>query len=304
LRTAEKKRPGFLPLALRAVRASLAFGAFLALPALLPWAAGARAAAPVCALLTEARVTGDAIYLSDLLPSGSSAALREAAGKISLGAAPPPGRTLTLEGGRIARALPAAARGEILVPPQVLVRRSGRLLSREEVLRAIQGSLRYNKLPGAESLDPDDVHFSAEVLVSAEDAKLKVRRADFDAALNQDRFLLVSAADPRALPFVVTVERRSAAPEASAEDAPGVRETALERALQGAPAAGGSSGEILVEPKKRARLHVVSAGMQMFLDVLPLEKGALHDTVRVKLCGSGRILDGEVVAAGRLEAKF
>jgi len=266
---------------------------------LLPSAAAARAATSAWALLSETRVTGDSIYLSDLLPLETPPGLREAAGKISLGAAPPPGSTLTLEGPRIARLLPPAARGEVRIPPQVVVHRSSRLLSREEVVSAIQASLRYNKLPGAAELSPEDVHFSAAVLVSATDAKLKVRRADFDAALGQDRFLLVSAADPRALPFLVTVERHSATNDNLAQDP-----AALESALGSAPGATDSSGEILVEPKKRAKLHVVSGNMQMFLEVLPLEKGAFHDTVRVKIPGSGQILHGQVVAAGQLEARF
>src|SRR5271166_3926500 len=118
------------------------------LVSLLAGAAGAQANSPVCALLAETRVTGESIYLSDLLPAEISPEVREAAGKISLGAAPPPGSTLTLEGERIARSLPAAARGELWIPPQVVVHRSGRPLTREEVVRAIQASLRHSAVPG------------------------------------------------------------------------------------------------------------------------------------------------------------
>jgi flagella basal body P-ring formation protein FlgA len=60
----------------------------------------------------------------------------------------------------------------------------------------------------------------------------------------------------------------------------------------------------LVEPRRLAKLHVFSGNMQMFLEVVPLEKGALHDLVRVKLPGSGQILRGRVVAPGQLEAQF
>jgi flagella basal body P-ring formation protein FlgA len=59
-----------------------------------------------------------------------------------------------------------------------------------------------------------------------------------------------------------------------------------------------------VEPKKIAMLHVISGSMQMFLQVLPLEKGALDETVRVKVAGSGQILRGRVIAPGQLEAQF
>lgn len=272
--------------------------------AFLPCAAGARGAAPAWTLRDDARVSGESIYLSDLLPDEISPGLRAAAGRISLGAAPSPGGTLTLDGARIARLLPPAARGELRIPPQVLVHRASRLLTREEVARAIQDSLRYNRLPGATDVQPEDVHFSADVPVSTSDAKLKVRRADFDAALQQDRFLLVSTADRRALPFWVTVARRSAVAEnAQALRAP-TDSSALESALRDAPSAKDSLGETLVEPRRRAKLHVVSGSMQMFLAVVPLERGALHDTVRVKVAGSGQILRGQVVAPGQLEAKF
>ena len=274
--------------------------------ALLPCVAGARATAPVCALLAEARVTGASIYLSDLLPPETSPELRAAAARISLGAAPPPGSSLTLEGPRIAQLLPAAARGALRIPAHVLVHRASRPLTREEVFRAIQDSLRYNKFPGAEALAPEDVHFSAGVLVSARDAQLHVRRADFDAALHQDRFLLISQADPRALPFLVTVER-PAAPQGNSGDNAAEQPAEsgdLARALRAAPSARDSSREILVDPKRRAKLHVVSGSMQMFLEVVPLEKGALQDLVRVKLPGNGQILRGRVIAPGQLEAQF
>jgi len=196
----------------------------------------------------------------------------------------------------------------------VLVHRASRPLTREEVFRAIQDSLRYNHLPGADVLAPEDVHFSAAVLVSARDAQLRVRRADFDAALHQDRFLLISQADPRALPFLVTVERPAAPPGNSGDNAAGIAANNaaeqpaesgdLARALRGAPSAQDSAHEILVDPKGRAKLHVVSGSMQMFLQVLPLEKGALHETVRVKVAGSGQILRGRVIAPGQLEAQF
>ena len=129
-------------------------------------------------------------------------------------------------------------------------------------------------------------------------------RGALRAALQQDRFLLVSTADRRALPFWVTVERRSAASAIGETLHAPADSNALESALRDAPSAKDSLGETLVEPRTRAKLHVVSGSMQMFLAVVPLERGALHDTVRVKVAGSGQILRGQVIAPGQLEAKF
>ena len=281
----------------------------LVLLGLLPFAAGAGAAPPAWALLAEARVAGESIYLSDLLPAEATPGMREAAGKIRLAAAPPPGGTLTLAGERIAGLLPEAAQQQMVIPPHVLVHRASRPVTREEVVAAIQAALRRNGLPGRAALDPENVHFSTAVTVAATDAKLEVRRIDFDAALQQDRFLLASAADPRVLPFLVLAERPSAAheePSAGGSERRDARD--LESALREARPANNSAisagGMALVEPKKIAKLHVVSGSMQMFLQVLPLEKGALDETVRVKVAGSGQILHGRVIAPGQLEAQF
>lgn len=281
----------------------------LVLLSLLTFAAGAGAAPPAWGLLAEARVAGESIYLSDLLPAEATPGMREAAGKIRLGAAPPPGGTLTLAGERIAGLLPEAARQQMVIPPHVLVHRSSRPVTREEVVAAIQAALRRNGLPGRAALDPEDVHFSPAITVAATDAKLEVRRIDYDAALQQDRFLLASAADPRVLPFLVLAERPSATrdePSAGGSERRDARD--LETALRAARPANNSAisvgGMALVEPKKIAKLHVVSGSMQMFLQVLPLEKGALDETVRVKVAGSGQILRGRVIAPGQLEAQF
>jgi flagellar basal body P-ring formation chaperone FlgA len=252
--------------------------------------------APPCALLAEARVSGDSVRLSDLLPVGASDALRRAAQQIRLADAPSPGGRLALPADQIAAALPEAARKAVLIPPAVLVLRAPRTLTSEEVLEA----LRSSRLPADAGFSParlqaEDLHFSAPVRVAAEDARLQVRQADFDPALGLARFVLASAADPRALPFLVTARLPAPGPQASALLA------SAKPALAGAPL---GRTPAWVEPGQLARLHVASASLQMFLEVLPLERGGLHDTVRVRLPSSGRVLRGEVVAPGRLEARF
>jgi hypothetical protein len=272
--------------------------------------AGARAAVPVWVLLAEARVASESIYLSDLLPVQAPPEIRNAAEKISLGPAPMPGSTITLAGEKIVEVLPGATRDEIIVPAQVVVHRSARLLTRAEVMTAIRVALHSREFPGGSGIDPESVHFSAPVRISAEDAKLEVRRVDFDAALKQARFLLASAADPRVLPFLVTAELRSTSHENASESF--AETVSAYRGLRGfssdahsVPVSAKLSGEMpLVEPRKPAKLHVVSGSMQMFLDVVPLERGALHDTVRVRIPGSGKVLRGQVIAPGRLEAQF
>lgn len=264
------------------------------------------AGAPVFTLLAEARVATESVYLSDLLPAPTPAAIREAAAKISLGTAPPPGGTITLSAAKIAASIPVGARGEVAIPPQVVIHRSDRMLTRQEVVAALQRSLQSNQIPGLPAIDAADIHFSAPVHVSAADAHLQVRRLDIDPALNQARFLL-AVGDHRSLPFLVTADLRSMPSEALKSDA--AQSADLLAALRAAPSTPASINVAtpdvpLVEPRKRASLHVVSESMQMVLDVAPLEKGALGQTVRVRVLASGRVLRGQVTGQGRLEARF
>lgn len=288
-----------------------------------------RGAAPAVALLGEAQVQGESIYLSDLL-AGESAAMREAARKIRVAAAPPPGGTVILAGAKVAGLLAGETlRGKMatdgaegmFVPPQILVRRFGRRLGREEVVSAIFAALGANGIPEASGLRPEDIHFEAPVTVSSLDAKLEVRRMDFDPALRQARFLLASAADKRALPFLVTAGLRPEAPVDTARHTgsgapPSVPVAGSGRAMFSRTAAAENDGRtavdavppaaavLMVEPKKPASLHVFSGSMQMYLGVLPLDRGALNETVRVRVPSTGRILRGRVIGPGQLEAQF
>lgn len=296
----------------------------------------ARASETRVALLAETEVSRDSVYLSDLLPPRVPAEVRGSAEKIYLGTAPQLGSARVLAGTTIAGFL----NGEgglraIEVPPRIVVRRAGRLITREEVVTAIRSALNHNRLPGAE-LESDDVHMFAPVMVSAADAQLEVTRIDFDAALKQARFLLVSRAERRGLPFLVTADLRGRVPliVASREIAPGHvlapgdlktdsrpandaqsisparLEDLLGRHSLGYVAPGDvvrpaeSSAVALVMPGKFASLRLFSGSMQMLLDVIPLDRGTLGENIRVKLPGTGRILRACVVGTGRLEARF
>lgn len=261
--------------------------------------------APVWPLLSEARIAGAEIYLSDLLPPQTSPEFRSIAAKIRLGSAPAAGSSVILSAEKIEEMIPRSTRMELLVPSEIVVRRTARLVTREEVLAALKNALQSTSFPGNPRIDPEDVHFSAQVRVVSDNAGLRVRRVDFDPALQQARFLMVSADDPRALPFLVTARLKSDG-SATAGDMAGVTPVSLtggrtENSHAGDPAAG---SDVLITLGKPAHLHVVSGSMQMFLDVVALESGGLHQIVRVRVPGSSHVLRGQVVAPGRLEARF
>jgi Chaperone for flagella basal body P-ring formation len=268
-----------------------------------------RASGSPLALLGEVNVRGESVFLSDLLARPIPPAIRDAAQNIRVGDAPSLGTTVILSGEKIAallkneRSLRGITQG-IDVPPQIVVSRLGRRITREEVVTIIQKALDRNPIPESSGLDWEGVHFSAPV-VTATDAKLEVRRVDFDGAMQQAQFLLACDADKRIPPFLVTAQlRRNSANTADVPAPPSisVRVRTAEEPRTESLASG--SGDAMVQPGKLANLHVVSGTMQMQLSVLPLEKGALGETVRVRVPGNGKVLRGRVTSAGWLEAQF
>lgn len=259
--------------------------------------------ASVLPLLSEVRVAGDSVYLSDLLPAQASAAFRTMAAKIRLSAAPPPGSAMVLTADKVEEKIPGTTRREVLLPSEIVVRRLPRLLTREEVITALNAALQSNSFPGNPRVDPEAVQFSAEVRISGDDPHLRVRRVDFDAALQQARFLMVPADDPRALPFLVTARLTSnqGSEGARSKDSAGMLLSSAKgdtgQLLQ-------KSSDALIASGQSARLQVLSSSMQMLLDVVALEPGALHQVIRVRVPGSSRVLRGQVIAPGRLEARF
>ena len=288
------------------------------------------------ALVAETSVLGDSIYLSDLLPPHVSSLVRNPAQKLLIGASPLPGSTRVLYGADIEHLINGnMALRDIDVPARVVVSRGGRLVGRDEVLAAIRNALDSNGFSDAQ-IAPEDLHFSSAVTVSNGDAALAVRRMDFDSGLQQVRFLLASRAAPGARPFVVTAALHgkvdvtvashpiTAGQLVSSGDThtqpadanstlaisnAGGEQAVGKRAI--APLVSGEAlrraqfdGVILVTPGKLVSLRLFSDSTEMLLDVIPLERGLLGDNIRVKLPGTGKVLNGYVVGPGKLEARF
>jgi hypothetical protein len=268
-------------------------------------------------LRQEVDVRGNSIYLSDLLPVQAPDGLRASFQGILVGVAPQPGSSRILDRSKIEGLLGTAA-GNIEIPQSIVVRRTGRKISRDEVVPVIRAALRRSGLP--DDLQPDDLRVFPEVFASSDTPALEVRRVDFDETLNQAKFLM---AERGSLPFLVTAqfhtgnlvqaavaEPVSAASKGEAsrtpESAPVVTSTAaMLRLASGSPAGSQQfGGQTLVEAGKTATLFLNSGTMRMLLDVTALEKGSLNQTVRVKLPGTNKILRAQVTGAHRLEATF
>jgi hypothetical protein len=265
----------------------------------------------------ETVVDGGSIYLSDLLPKSAPPRVRLAAQEILVGQSPRPGsiRVLTSEG--LARVLDdqEGLLSTLEVPWQIIVRRSGRLVTREEVTQAIQNSLRHNEDFSKLVISPDSVRFAAAVLVSTADANLKVTRIEVDPPLHQLNFWLVSAADPAILPFLVTARPQdvlnslagfggddTSAQETGAGGASNRWSSAL---FKSHPMRAAERPVTIVEVGKPAQLHLISGKTtEMFLPAIALERGSLGQHIRVRLESTGRVLEAQVVGTGQLEAEY
>ncbi len=264
---------------------------------------------PRIELLREVRVTRADLRLSDLLPSGAKADLRSRAAEISLGAAPQPGTTRVLERGGILENISAredVAR-EVEIPERVFVVRDVRPVTVEEVYAAIRNSLGGLGISVAASLRPEDVLLQTQVLVAPGDAGLEVLRSDFDAGLKRGRFLLWASRDPRVLPFFVTVRFASDPPAAGRRAA--AKGNATLNKLEPAPVsvlapARGADSEALVVPGEPATLVVHSESMRMTADVIPLERGAMGQRIRVRVADTGKVFSARVDGRGRLDMNF
>jgi Chaperone for flagella basal body P-ring formation len=291
--------------------------AALFLGAVAPVAHGSKVA-----LLGDVEVHENSVFLSDLLPVQVSARVRTPAQTILIGYAPAPGTARVFEGAKVAGLLGPEIASEMSIPQKIVVHRAGQRITRDEVIAVIRAALRHNGLSGSD-LQPDDLRIFPSVMASSDHAELRVRRMDFDDVLGEARFLM---AERGALPFLVTAQLRNsvASSERTAGDVHGeslissgglvpsqnrLEDLVERRSMRSSPSGTAPNSAqvgtvVLVEPGKTAILHMSSSAIQMNLDVTPLERGALNQTIRVKLPANGKVLQAQVTGVRRLEATF
>jgi hypothetical protein len=249
------------------------------------------------ALLANTEVQSDTILLANLLPANASQRIRDAAKKIALGAAPQRGTVRQFNRETLDTAIAAGglSTADFAIPDSVTVRRGSRLISREEILVAIESALTKNPVAGITILRLNDIGFEAAVRVPPGDAGLEVTQIIFDQFIGRARFRLWAKSAPGTLPFYVTAKVAAiiSGPQASGQ---------LLSAVAHPQTANDISSPVLVATDRRARLHLHSSNMEMLLEVRPLQRGHLGEVIRVRLAGSGRTMQARVTAAGYLDA--
>lgn len=270
------------------------------------FASAARAARiPRIELLREIHVAGTSVLLSDLLPEGASDPMRKRASEITLGAAPEPGTSRTLEQAVLEARIGASAGvlSGIVIPARVVVSREARPIALSEVFDAICRSLQRNGDSEWTRLRPQDILLQSQVLVSPGDAGLQVLRADTDAGLGSAKFLLWPSKDPKVLPFIVTVRLEQGPAIDPARTGPWIGGSRNAGTPAAAPAKR-AKPEILVSTGQRATLVLHSDVLRMIADVMPLEPGALGQQIRVRLLVTGKIFSAQVDGRAHLDLKL
>ena len=275
------------------------------LAALASGASTAAARVPRIELLRDVRVTGPTVLLSDLLPRGAANSVRAPAEKISLGSAPQPGNSRTVDRYGIIEDIGSrsSVADDIAVPERVVITRDARPITLNEVFLSIQTALRRSDISMGEALRPEDVSLQAQVLVGPGDAGLEVLRSDFDAGMKRGRFLLWPSQDPKVLPFLVTVRLSGASPFS----APRALNLASPKTIQQeqAPAAAAHmSSQVLVSPGETATLLLQSDVLSMVAEVAPLQKGVMGQQVQVRVVETGKVFRAQVDGRAHLNLRF
>jgi hypothetical protein len=280
-------------------------------------------------LKSSAVVTGETVLLSDVLPENSPADVKERAGGVVLGKAPPPGHVRVIARAAVEEKL--QVQGDLIhrlvIPERIAVRRTGRRISREEVLNSIRNTLVKNGFAEANNLTAADVQLDAVVQVSQEDAGLEVTRMDFDPLLRRARFRLWASREKSTLPFFATAHLpllsqalatsgafRLAGKERPAGTSfrpPGEElQTAAFSVQPGLalirPMRAPNSPvlPVLVEPGRKVTLVLRSSRVQIRLPAMPIERGVRGQRIRVRVLANGKILRAEVIARGELALPF
>jgi hypothetical protein len=180
--------------------------------------------------------------------------------------------------------------------------RSTRALTQEEVFVAIRGAMEGAGYSGAPSVSADDVLLQSQILVAPGDAGLEIVRSDFDPGMKRGRFLLRASRDPSVLPFYALVQFREGSGSAGFLAAIAIKDAPSQQHLRAAPRK--AKPEILVAPNQTATLVLRSESLSMVTDVVPLERGAIGQQVRVRAADTGKIFRARVDGRAHLHLNF
>ena len=269
-----------------------------ALSAALPLPCRAESACAWVEVRSRVEVVKQELALVDLLTPESCIQVQQAAGEISLGAAPRAGNTRVIDGGEVRRLLVEIAARNLFsetiaamkIPERVVVQRIGQMKSCAEIAGFISSAS-----PSSDATNGRDRWRGWNCAAAGavpQDASLRLMRTNWNAGLQRWEFTLRCADAGDCVPFLVWARGEEPVP---AHTRP--KELAKSDSLA-------SLGERVVQAGQTATLTWDQSGIRMVLPVTCLDGGAIGQSVRVRLINTSRILRAEVVGAGALRVNL
>lgn len=274
---------------------------------------------PLRVSLSEYAVTHAAIVrLSDLLPAEAPVALHDRAETVLLGDAPFPGATRDISRERIAAAVVAHPElaAELEIPEVVHVSRWARVLTRDEVVSAVQHALAASRMPEAAHIADAKLEFGATIYVAGESSIPEVTSLDLSSAPALIRARLWIPDEPRITPFWIALHLEASVTPANSK-APAAVSPVAYRAPSAVPTRvvlnpsaqplqlrATRDAAFLVRSGKTVTLSLVAPGMRITTQASAMQSGAAGDQVRVRVLPSGRQFVAKVVGPASVEAAY
>jgi hypothetical protein len=246
------------------------------------------------ALLADTTIQTDTILLSHLLPPFVSPEIRQRAENVVLGAAPEIGNFRSLS-----REFLEASLQDADLPPEsfelpeaTIVRREGRRISKDDILRVLQSYLDARSSGTPAKITLDQISLQASISVPEGATHLRVSDYAFDDLLGCARFR-ISSSNPKAPPFYAWLSMSRTSHPGDPYRSHTSRDTSR---APNAPAP--------VESRRLAILYMHSENSSLVLSVRPLQSGSIGETIRVRVPANGHTLLARVAGPDRLEAAF
>jgi hypothetical protein len=196
----------------------------------------------------------------------------------------------------------------VTVPSAAELARASRVLSRAEILAALESSASVNQFSGLQSLHAEDIVSAPDILVAETTPKIEITRIEPDINGTATRARLWIPSEPRIPPFWVTLRRAMTSPSlkvaangaAPRSIAPAIAVNSVEKASANVAL----SQVVLIPRGKPVQLVMQATGIRITAAGTALEAGREGQRIRVRSDFAGKIVVATVLNAETVELEY
>lgn len=264
----------------------------------------AGAATPCVQLSANVEIDAETVRLSDLLPSGATMELKEAAGKVELGPAPRAGGVRIFTRKQVLGSVEsgAALLETLTVPQEIVVRRRAWPISQDSVNGAIKGAMQQQGWSADGLAGQQTWQWPSTMMAADPGPELEVQGMEWDLGHHGLQVRLGCVRKALCSSFLVRVPIVHALLEGKLHRpflVPARPHPATARTATKHPA-----GPVLTQAGKLATLVLEGEGVRIKLKVVCLGQGRLSQQVRVRDTASRTVYVAEIMGPGLLRANF